>query len=486
MWLALAAALLAGVLGMDDILARLAVVEGQAMNARQRIEELDASTLQLKRAQEASQNAALLSRLDPGPLTQLAPYAGASAAVPALGQPLMARLQSDASMVGVTAGRIDPTTSFGNLLPDPTFATLPIGDYTLTTVDAYISDATPQWLTWQARYVLNSGTAPATAKTISRSFDRWINGLGYGSLTDQVSSSGWGVLSLSWGAAAGDITVYLTSSDVDPATLSEMVESWLVAGGDVLVPGTYSNVTSATAYVEIISAAGTLQAQSDPVDLLDIKASDLRGRLETALDAPTASEEYRWRLRIDVVYPATAGALDIAFTQPLLAWSDDGSLPQFTPAVGRWVPEAQRYHGARAFRSATQAIGDTTDTAVTFPTGSASESWDTELFHDMSTNTAHFTAPWDGYYQVNAGIGFAGNATGRRDLWIEANGDGVKRALQRELNPTATDCYLTTSLLVRLTAGSYVRMLVWQNSGGNLNVLGNDRTTWLDISLVGV
>lgn len=485
MWFIATAVLLVGLLGMDDILARLAAVEGASMAARQRIEELDASTLQLKRAQEASQNAALLARLDPGPLTQLTPYGGASPSVPDLGSPLLSRLQSDSSMVGTTSGRTDPTGAFGNVLGDPTFSTVPLNGYTLTTSRATISDASPQWQYWDAWYVLNSGTAPATSKQIYRAYERWA--LGPGLWTDNLTSSGIITVDLTWGAAAGDVTVYLIAADY--AFTSKSLPSWLTGGVDIalLAATPTSNVTSAEAYIEIVDGSGNVLAQSDPEDILSLEDLDIRTHLETAMESPSASTAYYWRLRLDVVFPASAGHLYVQASQPQLSWSEDGSLPQFTPAAGRWIPETQRYHGARYYRTSTQSISTATDTQVQFDTSSgATRSWDTDVFHDNGS-PAQFAAPWDGYYQINAGVGFDGSSAGSlREVWIEANADGVKRAAIRELNPTTLDCYLTTSAVLYLTEGSYVRLMVRQNSGGNLNVLGNDRTTWLDISLVGV
>lgn len=485
MWNALVLAILL-VLPVDDVLARIGALEAQNTGLRSRVSELETSAVRANRQRSQADLTGLVSRLDPGALTHVASYRGGDSRLPALAQPLLARLKDDASMGGMVAGRVDPTASFGNVLPDPVFETLPTA-YTLTAVSSLISDANPQWETWWANYVLNSGTAPATVKTIGKGFPRWINGRGYGSLTDQVSSSGWGILTLQWGAAAGDLTVYLTSSSTDPAVLSSLIESWITAGVDVMVPGAYSNVTSATAYVEIINAAETLEAQSDPVDLLALNTADLRGTLQTALDGPSNLDEYRWRLRIDVVYPASAGTIEIAFTQPQLAWSEDGSVPQFTPAVGRWVPEVARFHGARAYRTATQSINNNSDTAILFDTGNAAESWDTDNFHSLSSSAAQFAAPFTGYYHFDGGAVFAGNATGIRSLWFELNADGVQRALVRELGPIAgSAASLVTSFDAYLTTGQYVRLMVNQTSGGALNVLASDRNTFLDVHLVGV
>lgn len=488
MWFAALAAILAGLLGMDDILARLSAVEGASMAARQRIEELDASTLQLKRAQEASQNAALLARLDPGPLTQLTPYGGASPSVPDLGSPLVARLQADSAMVGVTSGRVDPTGAFGNVLGDPTFETLPRTGHTLTTVyGTNPSDAVPQWPYWGVSYVLNSGVAPATNRFIYKPYRRWHTVASLGS--DNVTSSNTGAIKLDWGASAGDITIYLVALDYTQMGTGNQMPSWLAAGVDIKPFGStpFTNVTAATAYVEIVDAAGTtVYAQSDPEDILSLSDLDLRAHLETAYNGVSLSTPYYWRLRIDVSWPASAGKAWISFTQPQLSWSEDGSLPQFTPAAGAWIPEVTRFRGVRLYRTASQSVADATNVTVLFPSGSATESTDTDGMHDTGSSTGDLVIPWDGYWLFLGSVAFASNATGRRDMWFEEDLDGVVRGPQRQLNLVATQVQMSSQYLAYASAGAVWNLRVFQNSGGALNLIGTDRLTYFAAVFQGV
>lgn len=490
MWNALVLAILL-VLPVDDVLARIGALEAQNTGLRSRVSELETSAVRANRQRSQADLTGLVSRLDPGALTHLAAYRGGESRLPALAQPLLARLKDDASMGGMVQGKTDSFSTFGNLLGDPGFATIPANaPPTLSTVyGTNISDALPQWPFWGASYVLNSGTAPAIFRRFYRTYDRWHTSPGI--WTDNVTASASNTLNLQWGAAAGDITVYLTALDYTYITSgSGRLPSWLTAGLDI-VPTTFtaaSNVTAATAYVEIVDGTGaTVYAQSDPEDLLSLVTLDLRTHIETALPTPAVSTAYYWRVRIDVSWGASAGQLNMNLTQPSLAWSEDGSAPPFQPAVGAWVPEVARFHGALAYRTANQSINNATDTAVQFDTGNATERWDTDAFHDLSSTTAAFYAPFDGYYDVKAGAAFAGNATGVRDLWIEANADGVQRALVRESGPiVASASVLTTSTTVYLFAGEYVRALVRQSSGGALNLIGSGQATFLDISLTGV
>ena len=484
MWNALVLAILL-VLPVDDVLARIGALEAQNTGLRSRVSELETSAVRANRQRSQAELTGLVSRLDPGALTHLAAYRGGDSRLPALAQPLLSRLKDDASMGGMVQGKTDTISTFGNLLGDPTFATLPIGTPTLGTVyGTNISDANPQWPYWGASYVLNSGVAPATFRYITCNWNRHHIAAGF--LTDNVSSSSTGELSVGWGASAGNITVYLVALDYANVTAGTRLPSWLTAGID-MVPFLFTNTTSATGYVEIVDATGaTVYAQSDPEDLMNLDTLDLRSHMETALSGVAAGTSYYWRLRIDLAWPATAGAAAIAFSQPVFAWSEDGSAPPFMPAVGAWVPEVTRLRGASAYRTATQSIADATDTAVQFDTGNATEAWDTDAFHSLASSAAQFAVPFTGYYHVDAGVGWAANATGARDLWIEANADGVKRGQVRAINLNATQFYQTTGCDVYLFAGGYVRLMVRQSSGGALNVLGNDRTTFLDIHLVGV
>ena len=473
MWLTVLALALAGVLGMDDILARVAALEAADVGSRARLSQLEDEAVRSRASQQAAGMAELTARLDPGSLTQIVPYPGGSERLPALAQPLLARLQSDGSLPGLAAGRTDPVEGSVNLLWDPLFETF---QYPGALTTAYVAHGPD----WEAKYVLNSGTVATTRTLVEQGRKGDATAYVYGFEHSVVVGA-----SLVFGVGAADMTIYLRSSHDGPMPPPETSPSWLTAAVRAVAAIT-TGLDTATAYMEIVDSSDTLLAQSDPVDLVSITDVAETFSAEVGLEAPDGATEHRWRLRIDATKSAGAVAeLSLFLANPLLAYSDDGTPPMFTPAVGLWIPATVRARAVRVYRTTTQAIATSTDTSVLFDSGNASESYDTDGMHSLSSTTAHLIAPVTGIYHVDGGVGFAGNATGRRDLWIEANGDGVKRALQRELNPTATDAYLVTGCDINLSAGAYVRLMVWQNSGGNLNVLGNDRTTFFNMHLVG-
>ena len=144
------------------------------------------------------------------------------------------------------------------------------------------------------------------------------------------------------------------------------------------------------------------------------------------------------------------------------------------------------FQGARVYRTAAQSISDSTDTAVTFPTASSSEPYDTDTFHDGASNTSRMTIPEDGKYHIDAGVEWQSNATGVRAMWLAKNGAATEYAKDRELNPTAgAQAHTQLSTDLDLVAGDYLEVMVRQNSGGALNVNGADRNTYFNIHRLG-
>lgn len=113
----------------------------------------------------------------------------------------------------------------------------------------------------------------------------------------------------------------------------------------------------------------------------------------------------------------------------------------------------------------TQSLNTSTWTAITF----TSEGVDSASGHSTSTNTSRYTAVHTGWYQVNAGVSFALNATGSRAIRFAVNGTAVQG---RHISPAtaatvASD--LSLSKRIFLTAGDYLEIQGWQNSGGALS-----------------
>jgi len=126
--------------------------------------------------------------------------------------------------------------------------------------------------------------------------------------------------------------------------------------------------------------------------------------------------------------------------------------------------------GCRAWRSTNLAVVTSTDTAV----GLDSESHDTAGLHDNSTNPSRITIPTNGNKGIwifSANCFWAANATGTRVLKIRKNGTTLIAYTQVAVNSGTygTSQHLVTQVLAPAVA-DYFEMVVFQDSGGNLNI----------------
>jgi hypothetical protein len=166
----------------------------------------------------------------------------------------------------------------------------------------------------------------------------------------------------------------------------------------------------------------------------------------------------------------------------LAAVTTPASGDPITSTWGASVASALNPYGCVLLRTATQSIGDASDTAVTFPTGSVTEVLDTNSFHDGGTNTARITIPTggDGWYDIGAIVEFDANATGHRQVWLAV--DGTEIAGSRITNAayaTVNNRLGIPTMPYDLDAAQYVTLNVRQNSGGSLNLIASGVRFWV-------
>jgi hypothetical protein len=134
--------------------------------------------------------------------------------------------------------------------------------------------------------------------------------------------------------------------------------------------------------------------------------------------------------------------------------------------------------GAAAYATAAQTLTTATWTALNLATG---ERFDTDGFHDPSTNSSRFTIPagLGGKYVVNCGYTIEFNATNLRYLAVRVNGNAVTGTgyLDFTEGHSSTNQALAGSITLDLYPNDYVEVYAYQDSGGNLNVL----SAWADI-----
>lgn len=120
---------------------------------------------------------------------------------------------------------------------------------------------------------------------------------------------------------------------------------------------------------------------------------------------------------------------------------------------------------ARVYHNAAQSIPNAIDTTLNFN----SERADTDVIHDNVTNNPRLTCKTAGVYYIVAGIGFASNATGRREVFIRLNG---ATQIASAILPAASGVITRIppiGTLYPLAVNDYVEVIVNQTSGGALN-----------------
>lgn len=142
-------------------------------------------------------------------------------------------------------------------------------------------------------------------------------------------------------------------------------------------------------------------------------------------------------------------------------------------AIERRVARVERIEGTpnttyknascRVYRNTTQSISSSTWTAIQFNT----ERFNTGAMWVSGSNT-RITFAVAGRYVVSAGVTFASNATGVRDVAIYLNGAN-DIALDRRGSPGAVDLQVSIATIYEFAAGNYIELRAWQNSGVSIN-----------------
>jgi hypothetical protein len=135
-----------------------------------------------------------------------------------------------------------------------------------------------------------------------------------------------------------------------------------------------------------------------------------------------------------------------------------------TPAGG------SSFAGAYVTNSTNTTVANNTLTTLAFN----QETYDTNAYHDNSTNNSRLTAPAGkaGYYLVTAGGQWDVNSSGRREMYVHKNGvyaGGQEVTASSVAYPTHSP-----SFPVYLAEGDYLEVKLYQSSGGNVIVYGQN------------
>jgi len=125
--------------------------------------------------------------------------------------------------------------------------------------------------------------------------------------------------------------------------------------------------------------------------------------------------------------------------------------------------------GAQAKRTTNQTISNNTETALSFD----AENYDTDSYHDNSTNPTRLTVPATGIYLITGAIYWT-SAINSATILL-----GIKKnasdwiAIQNQPETGAGNQGFVIATIASLTASDYVELRVHQSSGSSKDVTGN-------------
>jgi hypothetical protein len=122
------------------------------------------------------------------------------------------------------------------------------------------------------------------------------------------------------------------------------------------------------------------------------------------------------------------------------------------------------FAGCRLFKSTGQTVFDATNTALTFD----SETYDTNTYHDNSTNNTRITIPSGkaGYYLFVLKWSINESPTGYRQVDLRKNNTSVDRTSIR--GTSSGQNFVTLSTVQSASVGDYFEFFAFQNAGENL------------------
>jgi len=135
------------------------------------------------------------------------------------------------------------------------------------------------------------------------------------------------------------------------------------------------------------------------------------------------------------------------------------------------APEWGNAIQARVISTAVQTITKDTYTDLTFDI----ELEDTNSFWVVGSPTI-FTIPYTGVYMYGCRVIYNTNSTGIRITTISATSGGSPTDARNSVVGSSTN--VTLNAVGRLSAGSTIKVIVWQNSGGDLDTSANSAYMW--------
>jgi hypothetical protein len=171
-------------------------------------------------------------------------------------------------------------------------------------------------------------------------------------------------------------------------------------------------------------------------------------------------------------------------TPARLGIGSTGQVLTVASGVPSWAtPAGTAFSGAFAKKTVgagDQTISNGTWTTLTF----TAEDFDTDNYHDNSTNTGRLTVPSTGYYVISGLCQWnaVSSTNGRHHRIIKNGGTDLAYKIT---NQGSQALGFDIAILVNLTASDYVEFQVYQDSGSSLTVSWSEGRTFFNIQKVG-
>ena len=142
----------------------------------------------------------------------------------------------------------------------------------------------------------------------------------------------------------------------------------------------------------------------------------------------------------------------------------------------KWAaPAGSTFAGCSLSKSAAQSVSNATWTAISWDL----ENYDTDAFHDVSTNNTRITIPAGkgGKYLIAANLYTPANSAGSRLLKYTKNGTD---SYYGNWGPASAvhSTSIVGSQVFNLTAGDYIEVAIYQDTGTSINVNSGIESTF--------
>ena len=181
----------------------------------------------------------------------------------------------------------------------------------------------------------------------------------------------------------------------------------------------------------------------------------------------------------DVIYATandTPARLALGTAGQVLTVNSGATAPEWaTPTAG-----GSTFVGASVHRTANQSLSNNVYTTINF----TAENFDTDGFHDNSTNNTRLTIPSGkgGYYHITSQIAVVGNTAQELTMRVLKNNAN----LRYNVNTGQTyDSSYALDFITDLSAADYIELSVYQNSGTDKNYVGGAIYGWFELTYLG-